>query len=403
MPIDDDILQADIISPADEQRTIAPLQQDGQVAFDQERTTPAAPAKEEAAEAPADPRAARMEALAERTRENATAELQTEQDSLKPIAERVDPAAAARQAEIDDPMMTIKVRGENVQMKRSEVIARAQKVDAADTYLSEARQMLEDAKRQRNDPQPAQAAEPTPVAVPKPSRVDQFIEGIQLGEDPATIRELLDQEITERARAAVADARNEELQTQTSASYDNEIDQGFNQVHKDFPEVASDAITASIVSSFADGLKGEAISRFLSGKAIEGYQFAPADQNTIAAFAAAGITAEGIKRYKPHEVDALFRDMSLKGYDLPRPAAIIQVAGRTVVEKLRGSTTTPAVTTTTPAPLDRSGRKQAIQQPTLASIPRKTDGTFAPKSEAERATQSRNDMKAERRAGQSRT
>lgn len=353
---------------------------------------------EEAKPEPVDPRAARMEALAENRRVQATEELAREQDTI------VAPAAPAAPV-VEKPaerMITIKVRGQDVTLPESEVIARAQKVDAADDYLRESRQLLEDAKKTvRGEPV---VAKPEPA--PQPAKVDRiasFIEGIQTGADPAEVKLLLDQEVTDRAKQAARDIINGDRQAATAQGFDSEVDQGYAQLAKDHPTIGSDPITRHTVTSFVGGLEAESIARFLSGKAVPDWNFPPADPETIASFARAGITAEGVRGYTPQDAQALFKDMSLKGYALPKPAAIIQVAGRMVAERFAPATkgADPApVPKPAPVAVDRSQRKTDLQQPTLAAIPRSpTSGQFVPKTEAERAQASREEIRSARRAG----
>jgi hypothetical protein len=136
------------------------------------------------------------------------------------------------------------------------------------------------------------------------------------------------------------------------------------------------------------GMEGALISEFLT----------KADDTTRSAFAQVGITAEGVKTYKPQDAHALFKDMHLKGFKLPAPAAVIQAAGKTVAERFKVTTQTPAPAPATPV-LDRTARKEAIQQPERASIPRTPTGQPAPRTETQRATDARAEMRGTRRAG----
>jgi hypothetical protein len=90
--------------------------------------------------------------------------------------------------------------------------------------------------------------------------------------------------------------------------------------------------------------------------------------------------------------------MHLKGFKLPAPAAVIQAAGKTVAERFKVTTQTPAPAPATPV-LDRTARKEAIQQPERASIPRTPTGQPAPRTETQRATDARAEMRGTRRAG----
>lgn len=59
------------------------------------------------------------------------------------VGEAIRPAAPAPEKKT----YTIKVRGQNVTLAEDEVLERASKVEAADSYLAESRQLLEDAKQ----------------------------------------------------------------------------------------------------------------------------------------------------------------------------------------------------------------------------------------------------------------
>ena len=101
------------VQPADEPKDPAPAP---------------APASEKD-EPPADPRAARMEALADRSRNRETDEL-TEMTEATVNPAQPAPAPAPEPAPAER-MIKLKVRGETVELPESEVIARAQKNDAA--------------------------------------------------------------------------------------------------------------------------------------------------------------------------------------------------------------------------------------------------------------------------------
>lgn len=388
MPImPDGTTSEDEIIPSLEQAAITPLASDSKVVIPDEPVVAPAKVEPEKVEPPADPRAARMEALAEKTRENATEELALEQETLTPVAERQGAAAAA--AAPAERMITIKVRGQEVQLPESEVIARAQKTDAADTYLAEARQLYEDAKKvSRGEPAPAKVDPVVPE--PKVDRIAKAVEAIQLGESVDSIRDMLADEIKEQAREVARTVNEEDRGRTRSSNFDADEGAGFAQFQKDHPEVAKDPIAANVIMSVTRSMEAEVIARFLTD----------APEAVRNSFASANITADGVRAYKPDDVHALFKDMHLKGYALHRPSAIIKAAGDTVATRF-GATTKAAdpVVAATPAVLDRTTRKAAIQQPIVAAIPRPTAGTPAPKNEAERANQSRAELRAERRAG----
>lgn len=340
-----------------------------------------------------DPRAARLESLAEKRHTEGNEEL------IAATAAMVDPAAPAVEAAPAERMIKLKVRGEIVELPESEVIAKAQKVDAADSYLEEARGLLTEAKKTRTEPAPAQQ-QPAPKVEPeKVDRLAAAIEQIQLGADPAEVRALLDTEVTERARTAARETLDEDRTAYRMTNFDNDVDEGYAAVTKDHPDMAGDPIAKTVVVAVAGGMEAALIGNFLKENA---------DDATKAAFAGVNITPETLAGYSPTDAHALYKDMVLKGYPLHRPSDIIKAAGKTVAERFAGTTTrqpAPQQQQQQPAPkpVDRTERKQALQQPERQPIPRNpSTGNFvSPKTEKERATDARSEMRADRkRAGQ---
>lgn len=377
------------LTPTSEQTRIPALDNEDQRLEPTPEAPEAPPAAEpEKVEPAVDPRAARLEQLAERSRASNADELERAQEVTVPIAPKEEPTPAAP----PERMIKLKVRGESVELPESEVIARAQKNDAADTYLTEARQLLEDAKKTARQPEPART-EPAPQPV-KEDRIAKAVEAIQTGADPAEVKLLLDQEIDDRVNASIEKSRQTETVQSQVHAFDAEVDQGYDAVRKEYPGLANDVISTNVVVSLAGGMEGELVARFLE---------TDANDATKSAFAQAGITAESVRRYPPQDAHALFKDMHLKGYQLPPPSAVIRAAGKTVAEWKPGATQPAAPQPETkPVVLDRTARKDAIQQPERASIPRATPGKPAPTSEPQRAAQTREEMRAERRTGSAR-
>lgn len=393
-----DTLPDDEFDPRIEQTAIEPLANEDNAPQPQPSPetgdkAPEATDTQKPAEAPQDPRAARLEALADKTRTRTAEEMTQEREAMTPVPAPATPEKPSEAAPAER-MIRLKVRGEIVELPESEVIARAQKNDAADTYLTEARNLLEEAKRTARQPEPAKPAEPAPAEQAKIDRIAEAIEKLQVGADPEEVRALLDSEISERARSAARETLDEDRTRAQIESFDNEVDSGYESFRKEHETVASDPVAAQVVVAVAGGMEAEIIARYLEG---------PADQNTKSAFAQAGITAEGVRRYGPQHAHALFKDMSMKGYPLPRPSAIIQAAGKTVAERFAATTTAaPAPAPKPEVAVDRTQRKEALTQPERASIPRTPSGQFAPKTETERAKSGREELRAARRAGAAR-
>lgn len=370
-----------------EQTQIQQIEGDGTSApeIEQEPAAPAAPAKDEP-EKPSDPRADRLEQLAERAAEN-------RREEAGQVAEVMTPAApAAPEAEpapAPERMIKLKVNGETKEMTESEVIALAQKNDAADSYLERARATLDEVNELkysllgRGKTDPAPAAEQAPEKV---NRIALAMEQLQNGADPTEVEKLLDQEIADRIDTRLAESRQRGEIESAVSSFDAEVEEGYIAVKTDYPELAKDIVATNVVVSLAGGMEAEVIGRYLDS----------ATPQIKSAFAQAGITAEGVRRYAPHDAHALFKDMHLKGFPLPPPAAVIRAAGKTVAEWKPGNTP-PAAPAPTPAAPDRTARKEAIQQPERASIPRTPPGKPAPQSETQRATAARGELRQARR------
>lgn len=381
----------DELIPSVEQTAIRPIE--GELPESErapEVETPApAPKKDE--EAPADPRAARLERLAEQAHQNRADEAAAVSEVMVPVAQPV-----AEPAPAPERMMKIKVRGEIVELPESEVIARAQKVDAADQYLSEARDMLREAKDAARQPNPQPAAQPAPAATQteKADAIAKAIEIIQTGGDPVEAKALLETELNDRAARAADQAIDTRAAAQRSANYDNDYDAGFVAAQTEFADVMSGPVGISTVKSLSGALQAHAIAEYLPTLAPEVQQ----------AFSAAGITPDVLKdgrTYTPDAAAALYKDMLLKGYRLPRPSEVIKVAAKVVSDQMSGATR-PAAPTAEPAPqpaLDRTARKEAIVQPERTAIPKATVRVPQPRSEAQRAVAGRQELRASRRRG----
>lgn len=369
-----------------EQRTIPTIEEAAPApAPEQEEAPPAAVSKKED-QTPADPRAARLEALAENAHQNRQEESAAVAEVMAPAV----PAAPAEPAPAPERMLKLKIRGEIVEVPESEVIARAQKVDAADQYLSEAKDLLKDAKATVR--QPAPQPEPAPAPVEKVDPVARAIELIQTGGDPAEAKAILETELSERAtRAAeqVVDGRNTD---QRSQRYDADFNFGLAEVATEFEDMMGSPVGQFAVRGLAGSLQAHVIAEHLTTLPPEVQQ----------AFSASGITPDTLKNYSPEDAGALYKDMMLKGYRLPiRPSDFVKVAAKTVAEKF-GTTPPNPAPTPTPAPqpaLDRTARKEALNNPERTAIPKPTARVPAPRSEPQRAASARQELRASRRRG----
>jgi hypothetical protein len=367
-----------------EQQAIQQLENEDQATRQPEQPAPApAPKAEEPVEAPVDPRAARMEAIAENARTRDTEELQAAAEVMAPVVTKTEEPVVQ-----PERMIKLKVRGEIKELPESEVIAMAQKVDAADDYLGEAKQLLKDAK-EVSRPAPVRV-EPEPV-VDKIDRIAAAVEKIQTGADPSEVRQLLDEEIGQRVRDGIAETLSERQQVNQDASFDANVDQGYEQVRTDFPDLAKDSVAINVVTAVAGGLEGQLIAKYLSGVPDPALPNLPvADQQTISAFAAVGITAEGVVTYRPRRRARPVQGHAPEG--LPPPASRRRHPGAGKPSPKGSAPPRPAARAGHQRPLDRTARKEAIQQPERVYPENTNTGQFPP-SEPERATDARAEMR----------
>lgn len=345
--------------------------------------------QEQQQEQPSDPRAAALERIAERRRNEANdeirqvAEITTDPTAPKPVA--AEPVADKAEDDLDR-MVTMKIRGETVQKPLREVIATAQRVDATESYLDEARNLVHQARQTatevRNSPEVRHEAQA------KVDRLAEVIEQIQLGGDPAEVRQALDDILSERAQGAARQIIDQDRNDRLAARIDADVEVAYADLDKEFGATVQDDIARDAIHSLSGRLASAKIAEFLAG----------ADPETQNAFAQSRITPETLKFYTPQEAHTLYRDMVLKGYQLPPPAAVHKAAGTAFAQRFGGSTQ-PSTTAPQGSPPNRTQRKETIQQPQRASVPRDTTtGRFVPQqTEQERARQNRAELRNDRR------
>lgn len=182
-----------------------------------------------------------------------------------PPAEQVDPEPSVvgeviQPAPIEQPKTrTLKIRGQDVVMTEDQILAAAQKTLAADTYLEDARKLLEEAKtikaeRAGRDPQHPEGQssaqedeldiDPTSRTRHPASETKEIVEKIQFG-DPDEAAQLLDQLIDKRAGKRAEEGHVERL-------FNNDLAKS-QKALKDFrdanPELDKDEIAAQIIEA----------------------------------------------------------------------------------------------------------------------------------------------------------
>lgn len=370
-----------------EQRTIPLIEEAAPTPEAEPVETPPAPVSKKEDDVPADPRAARLEALAATAHQNRQEESAAVAEAMAPTV----PAPVSEPAPAPERMIKLKIRGEIVEKPESEVIAMAQKVEAADQYMSEAKDLLKEAKATVR--QPAQVEQPAPApAAEKPDAIAKAIEIIQTGGDPAEAKAILDTELSERATRAAEQVVDGRSSDQRSQRYDADLGAGFEEVATEFKDLMTNPVGQNTVKGLTGSLQAHVIAEHLTTLAPEVQQ----------AFSASGITPDTLKNYSPDDAGALYKDMLLKGYRLPRPSEVVKAAAKTVADFYAGSTKPAPAPTPEPAPqpaLDRTQRKEAINQPERTAIPKPTARVPAPRSEPQRAASARQELRASRRRG----
>lgn len=376
----------DELPVSDEQRQIPSIEAERPEAIPEAEEAPPAAVSKKEEETPSDHRSARLEALAARARDARQEEAEVIEESMvrKPAPKIEEPATEPER------MIKLKVRGEIVELPESEVIARAQKVDAADSYLAEAKTLRDEVagvvRAAKQDPTPEAKQEVTE----KVDRISKAIELIQTGGDPAEAKAILETELSERAKSAATEVLDTRTSDQRASRYDEDYNSGFSEAATDFPDMLDNPVGRFTVRGLAGALQANVIAEHLTALAPEVQQ----------AFAASGITPDALRsQYSPEDAAALYKDMLLKGYRLPyRPSQIVKVAAQTVAERFGATKPTPAPTPEA-APLDRTARKEAITQPERTPLPKTINRQPVPRTEPQRAASARQELRANRRKG----
>lgn len=386
------------LKPSTEQAQVQTIEEERQAPAPDLEEPSSPPQEEKAEEKPGDPRADRLERIADTRRQKSNDELQAIAEAVVDPSAPPEPEPEPKTEPEPERKHRLKIRGQEVEMTDAEVIALAQKNGAADDYLAESRRIRDEIDVLRREFRKAPEGETEEQRLVREQKVDRIakaIDMIQSGGDPAEAQAILKEEVAEQARTAARDMIETDRIEVRAQTYDRDFEQGYSEARE--TDGHSDLIDNPITFNMVTSLSTE-MQRRLMADAVGGL-----DQNTRAAFAQAGITPENLASYAPHEVTALYKDMSLKGYQLPQPSAIIRSAAKTIAENLPG--TTPPRTAPTPEPqpqpaLDRSARKEAIVSPERTSIPRPQPGREPPPSTPpQRAAQARAEMRATRRTG----
>ena len=405
----------DAANIASESRNIETINDDASARQpDLDNSKPSAPEAEAPEARPVDPRKAKMDEIAARSNERR----REEQDAVNATFGRPEtpPPVALK----DDDHVDLKVRRQTQRMtvrERNEILRddfddediqgmteaernrNAQFILANRSYRAE----IDELKRETKAPQPqVQVIQPqtpvTEVEPPKTARqiaeekLDAALEALEFGEPNA--RAAVKDAQNELARVAAEEVVQERDQRHRESVIDRDFDEGRNVVLQPW---SNDPIVTGVLNTYIDiGLKA------MIAQTID--KAGPAMQ---AAFARNGITPEFLQQADTKTVTDLYKDMILKGHQIPQPSRVIRAIAENTKSRIAGITR-PAPQDQHPDPagpdgqaprLDRSARKEATaNQPGRASLPRSpSNSNPPPMSEQDRAKANREAEKQKRR------
>jgi hypothetical protein len=293
--------------------------------------------------------------------------LEPDPDADEPGVTRQEPEPAA-QNEPQKKTYQLTIRGKVVEMSEEEVLARARKVEAADSYLEESRQLLEEAKaikaeRTGRSSQPHEGEnntqddgqdhdQPDQRSRPHGPDLKAIVEKIQFG-DPDEAAQLLAEAITQTATESATKAANDG-HVQRLIANDLKRSQDELKAFRDANQsLAGDEIAEQVISNQVLKIyRDEILALGMDAKQI------PADPKTLADW---------------------HRFYRVNGHNVSKTSDILNKA-KDAFLTWRGDAPTkkpPAESRGEPrvkVNVDRSERRQAIpQQPTRAVAPRRNE------------------------------
>ncbi|KQZ49716.1 hypothetical protein ASD54_12315 [Rhizobium sp. Root149] len=383
---------------------------------------PSAPKQEDAPARPVDPRAQRLQEIAENRNAYRNEELATEDERF---GRQRDVAPSAPPSE--DDYVDLKVRKQTQRMtvkERDNILAEdwdlsdisamseaeknrnAQQILALRSYGQELNSVKEQLKQPQTviQQQPVQQqAEPVTQEPPKTPRqiaqekLDKAYEDLEFGVEGARARAVEAQ--NELADIAAQEAIQRSRVAEASNGYDYDFNSAWNESVND-PAYQQNVLAIGMFEKAVDVGMRKMIADCLNAQ----------PQEVQNAFLQRGITPEFIGRAPKEQITNLYKDMAIKSYPVPRPSALIKAVNQHITSQIAG-TTPPAAQGQHPGTeansgphlgLDRSDRKAEIQnQPPRAGVPRPIPGSAPPaQTEQERRKATIQAEKALRRQGQ---
>jgi hypothetical protein len=354
-----------------------------------------------------DPRQAKEREIVERANERRKQEQEQADAAIARPRKEEEPAAAPKDDDYVDLKvrkqpyrMTVKDRNELlredfddddlVAMPEKEKNRHAQMVMARREYakeLAELKEQVNSAPKQQPQPQALQTA-PGPEPEAEKSRLDlareaynQALEDFEYGKEGA--RDKLAQAQAEMFDAQAEIATTQQIEARETQRREqvfvNDVQTGLNEAQRIIGEQAPQAMADPFVRESMPAYY-DAAYRALIAKAI-----GDGGEQTIQAFTQHGITPDYLAQARGPELMHLYKDMTFKGYRLPRPSEVIRTVASNVASRFSGNTqpmptgehNSPDVNGEARTPsVDRSGRKDEIRnQPGRANMPRQQSDT----------------------------
>lgn len=422
--------EADIDPKAEQRRAPGPDAADQNFTPDVDEGAPAPDTDvDDAPKVKEDPRQAKEREIVERANERRKQEQEQSDAALAMPQKAEEPAPAPKDDDYVDLKvrkqpyrMTVKDRNELLRedfddddlaaMPEKEKNRHAQMVMARREYAKE----LAELKEQVNNAPKGQQAQPVAQPAPEPEPVEksrlevaseaykQALEDFEYGKEGA--RDRLADAQSELFNAQAETAATQQIESRETARreqvFANDIQTGWSEAERIISEQAPQALADPFVRESMPAYF-DAGYRTLIAKAID-----DAGPQIQSAFAQNGITPDYLAQARGPELMHLYKDMTFKGYKLPRPSEVIRAVAGNVASRLSGNTqptptgehNSPDVNGEARTPsVDRSGRKDEIRnQPGRASMPRgQSDTPRKVETPEERAARVRSEERNKRR------
>lgn len=251
---------------------------------------------------------------------------EAEPDGGEPVGDAPSADSPPPQVALDDMLVEVNVRGERRLVPVAELRAQAQKVEAGDTYLSDARKILEDAKVLRDavargeaPPTPQQHAEAEKTLTPElGEKRRSLFEAITYG-TPEEVESAFQQFQAETEERAIQRLEQRQAFSQRKDAFLGRVQNAQAYISEQMPDLASNP---GYVKAFAANL-------------AEGQKFVLADfveklpPQHRARLAQHNVTPDLIRSLtSPKRIMETYSDFAIKGYKVPNIDEVMVMAGQ---------------------------------------------------------------------------